>query len=194
MCRLRAADSTKKMPGGVPKTEGAEHLCLSHKHRPQGWILQLIQKFLHVAAQFMNYQAGEWDDGCHKQWEHRKAVWHGKNSLESMVAPCTGGCRVEGSLRRGAQTPAHSGTNPTFNPTAQGHLQSSLQILQRSWFTLWLWRIFSFNAITPFPVMVLLFIKKTIDNHRWCGAGGVINPPYQTQLRKLLVTHNSFSF
>lgn len=136
MCRLRAADSTKKMPGGAPKTEGAEHLCLSHKHRPQGWILQLIQKFLHVAAQFMNYQAGEWDDGCHKQWEHRKAVWHGKNSLESMVAPCTGGCRVEGSLRHGAQTPAHSGTNPTFNPTAQGHLQSSLQILQRSWFTL----------------------------------------------------------
>lgn len=50
------------------------------------------------------------------------------------------------------------------------------------------------NAITPLPVMVLLFIKKTIDNHCWCRAGGVINPPYQTRLRKLLVTHNSFSF
>lgn len=113
------------------------------------------------------------------------------NPQQHLLLSATGGCSVEASLRCGAQTnwnKSNIQSNCSGSPPVKFSNSPRLMI-----HTLTVKNIF-LNAIMPFPVMVLLFIKKTIDNHCWCRAGGVINPPYQTQLRKLLVTHNSFSF
>lgn len=59
MCGLHADDYREAIAptsGDVPKTEGAEHLCSNQSPRRYSPTHpESTKKFLHLAAQFMNY-------------------------------------------------------------------------------------------------------------------------------------------
>lgn len=126
--------ATPPTSGDAPKTEGAENCAVP---RPQGWILQLIQKFLCLAVQFMNYLKQEDEKMAPTSSENPKKLSEAHRSpWQHLLHSVTEGCSMEAPVRCGAQIPAPSRTNPAFNPTAQDRLQSRFQILQRWWFTL----------------------------------------------------------
>lgn len=182
MCGLRGADSTKllqrhfenikwdptgKLNGNItsnngraPKTEGADHLCLSHTHRSQGWILQLIQKFLHMEKLPSSWtsKAEEWEDGSHKQWEHRKAVWYGRNSLEPrqhLLLSATEGCSVEASLRGGIRM-NHLRSHFLY----VGKSPFSIHITHNCFYTIFTDPVCNTNWLVAFLPIILLVSKR----------------------------------